>query len=85
MRPYVRTKAILFVGLPLPEAGLTQIVFPNVFFMCTMGTLSPSTVRASFDWAGPALLVHSLVLTNQVAFAKYISQCLKFPPPVFSV
>ena len=48
------------------------MVFPNTFFMCTTGTLSPST-GGSFDWAGPAQLVDPLVLTHQVAFAKCVS------------
>ena len=74
------------MGLPLPEAGVTQTAFPNMFFMCTTGTLSPSTVRRISDWAGPARLVDPRVLTNQVAFAKCESQFLKVPPPsAFSV
>ena len=32
-------KAIPWTGLPLPEAGLTQTVFPNMFRTCTTGTL----------------------------------------------
>jgi len=50
-----------------------QTVFPNIFFMCTTGALSPSTGRGIFDWAAPALLVHPLVLTNQVV--QCVSQC----------
>jgi len=49
--------------------------------MCTTGILSPSTVREAFDWAGPAQLVDPLVLTNQVAFAKCVSQSLNVSPP----
>jgi len=63
-------KAIPWMGLRVPEAGLTQTVFPNVFFVCTVGTLCPSTVCGSFDWAGPAQLVDLLLLTNQVDFTK---------------
>ena len=70
------------MGLPLPEAGITQTVFPSIFFMCTTGTLSPSAVCKSSDWAGPAQLTDPLVLTNQVAFARCVSQCLKVPPPI---
>lgn len=33
------------MNLPLPKVGLTQTAFPNIHFKCTMGTLSPSTVR----------------------------------------
>jgi len=69
------------MGLPLPEAGLTQTVFPNMFFMCTMGTLAPSTGCGSFDWAEPAQLVDPLLLTNQVAFAKWVLQYVKVPSP----
>jgi len=59
------------MGLPLPVEGINQTVFLNVFFMCpTMGTLSPSAGCGSFDWAEPAQMVHLLVLTNQMAFAK---------------
>ena len=61
------------MGLPLPEAGVTQTVFPSIFFMCTTGTLSPSTVRKGSDWAGPARLTDPLVLTNHVAFAKCLN------------
>jgi len=50
--------------------------------MCTTGTLSPSTGRRGFDWAGPAQLVDPLVLTNQVAFAKWVSQFLEVPFPI---
>jgi len=60
------------MGLPLPEAGLTQAVFPNIF--STMETVYPSA------WAGPARLVDTLVLTSQGAFAKCVSQCFKVPP-----
>ena len=70
------------MGLPLPEAELTQTAFPKVFFTCATGTVSPSTVRGSSDWAGPAQLVGPLVLTNQLAVAKDVSQCLRVPPPI---
>ena len=71
-------------GFALPKAGLTQAVFPNRFFMCTTGTLSPFTVHGSFDCTGPAQLADPLLLTNQVAFAKCVSQCLEVLPPVLS-
>ena len=70
------------MGLPLPEVGVTQTVFPSVFFMCTTGTLSPSTVCKSSDWAGPARLADPLVLTNHVAFAKCVCQYLNVPAPI---
>lgn len=69
------------MGLPLPESEITQTVFPNIFFMSIMGTLSPSTVCRSSGWAGMAQLVDPLVLTSQVAFATYVYQSLKVPPP----
>jgi len=59
---------------------------PKHVFMCTTGPLSPSTVHNRFEWAGPAQLADPLVLTNQVAFPKCVSQCLNVPAPVgFSV
>lgn len=64
--------------LLLPEAGITQTFFPSICFMCTTGNLPDSPVCKSFDWAVPAWPTDSLVLTNQVAFAK----CLKIPPPI---
>lgn len=53
---------------------------PNTLLICAMGTLSPSVVQRGSDWAGPDQLVEPLVLTNQVVFTKYSSQCLKIPP-----
>jgi len=69
------------MGLPLPEAGLTQAVFPIILLICTTGTSSTSAVYEGFDWAGPAQLVDPLVLANHMAFAKCVSQCLNVPPP----
>ena len=62
------------MGLLLPEAGITETVFPSILFMCT--------VRKGFDWAGPAPLADHLQLTNQGAFAKCVSQCLNVPAPI---
>ena len=74
------------MGLPLPEAGMTQTVVPSIFLRCVMQPLSSSTICESFDWARPAQLADPLVLTDQVAFARCVSQCLEVPPPiVFSV
>ncbi|KAK1200477.1 FSTL5 protein, partial [Pygoscelis papua] len=56
LEEFYRAFPIPRMGLPLPEAGITQTVFPNIFFMCTTGTLFPSTVRRRSDWAGPARL-----------------------------
>ena len=70
------------MDLSLLEAGLTQTVFPNILFQRATGTLSPSTVCGSLGWVVPARLADPLVLTNQVAFAKCVSQCLKVPPPI---
>jgi len=50
--------------------------------MCTTGTLSRSTGRGSFASAGPAWFVDPLMLTNQVAFAKELSQFLNVPPHI---
>lgn len=61
------------MGLPLPEAGIAQTVFPSVSFTCTTGTLSSCTLCNRFGLADP------LVLTNQVAFAKCVFQCLNVP------
>lgn len=47
---------ILRIGLPLPEAGITQAVFPACFFVFTTGTWFPSTVHKRYDWAGLAHL-----------------------------
>jgi len=55
------------MGLPLPEAGKTQTVYPGILFMYTAVILSPSTVHGSFDWVVPATLVDPLVLTDQVS------------------
>lgn len=52
------------MGLPLPEAGITQIVFSSIYFMCTAGTLSHSTVPKGLDWAGPAQQADPLILTE---------------------
>lgn len=53
-----------------------------MLFTCITGTLFPSTGHRSFDWAGPAWLAGSPVLTNQMAFTKCVSQCLNVPAPV---
>ena len=71
-------------GLSFPEAGQTQPAFPNMFFTCTTGTLSPFTECRVM--AGPSRLIDPHVLTNQVASAKCFSQCLNVPPPIaFSI
>jgi len=41
-----------------------------------------SAVCWRFDWAGPARLADLQALTNQVAFAKCVSQCLNVPAPI---
>jgi len=69
--PRSLSKSKLMDRFAFAWVGLTQMVFANTFFMCTTGTLSPSTVGGHFYWAGPARLVDPLVLTNQVAFAKW--------------
>lgn len=53
-----------------------------MFFICTTATLSPYTVCRRFDWSGPTQMADHQVLTNKVAFAKYVSQCLNVPTPV---
>lgn len=58
------------MGMPLPEAAVTQTVYPSIFFMCTTGTLSPSTACKSVGWGGAV----------QAAFAKCVSQSLLVPP-----
>lgn len=75
------TEAVPQVCLPLPEAEITQIVLPGMFFMCITGILSPSTIHKRFDWANPVLLVDTQELTNQVAFAKCVSRCSNIPAP----
>jgi len=69
-------------GLPFLESGKTHAAFPNMFFICTTGTLCPSTVCRELDWAGPSRLTDPRVFTNQVASAKCFSQCLNVPPPI---
>lgn len=75
------------MGLSLLEVEWIQTyflnTFLNTFFICTTGSLFPSTVHRDFDWAGPARLVDPLVMTDNVAFTKYRSQCLKLPPPIY--
>lgn len=63
------------------EVGIAQTVFPSTFFMHITGALSASTPHKNFDWAGPAWMAAHLVLTNQGALAKCVSQCLKTTPP----
>lgn len=75
------TEAVPQVCLPLPEAEITQIVLPGMFFMCITGILSPSTIHKRFDWANPVPLVDTQELTNQVAFAKCVSRCSNIPAP----
>lgn len=58
-----------WMGLSLPDTGITQTVFPRIFFLCTTGTPSSSALCKSFDWAQLAQLADPLVLTAQVAFA----------------
>lgn len=51
----------------------------NVFCIYHKDFLSPSTVWNCFDWTGPAQLVDRWVVTNLMAFAKCVSQCLNIP------
>lgn len=66
-------------GSAFAQEGTTHIAFHNIISVCTIGTLSPSTVRESFDWARPTHLVDSLELTNHMGFAKRTPQCLNGP------
>lgn len=52
-----------------------------MLFMCITGTLFPSTGHRSFEWAGPAWLADSPLLTNQMAFTKCVSYYLNVPAP----
>lgn len=60
-------KSVPQMGLSLPEAGIAQAAFPSTFLMCAAGTLSLSTLRRSFDWAGnqksPLLSFHKKIQT----------------------
>ena len=80
MHPGPWAKTVPQRGLPFPEAGRTQTAFPNMFFTCITGTLSPFTVCR--ELAGPSRLIDPQVFTNQVASAKCFSQCLNVPPPI---
>lgn len=63
----------------MPQVDLP---LPSIFYICATGILSPSTLRESFKWARPDQLADPLALTNQVAFAKCVSECLDVPPPI---
>lgn len=55
MPPSSLAKAIPQVSLPLPEAGMTQIILLSMFIMCTTGTLFPfyGMQKISLDRASP--------------------------------
>lgn len=47
------------------EAELIKTVLPNRFFICIMGTLSPSTICGGFHWGGAAQVIKPWLLINQ--------------------
>lgn len=63
----------------MPEAGIAYSVEISTFILCATGTLSPSALCRRLDLAGPAQLADPQMFINQVAFAKYVSQCLNIP------
>lgn len=67
------------LGLPLPEAEIAQAVLCSMFFSCAVRGLH---LLLQCDWAGTAQLSNSLVVTNLMAFAKCVSQCLNGPVPI---
>ena len=59
------------MGLPFRMGGAIPTAFLSHVPVCTAGTLSPPTVGRGFVWAGPGWLADPLVLTSQVASAKF--------------
>lgn len=63
-------KAIPQMGLPLPEAEITQTVLPSMFFMCATGTLSfystwtVLTGQGHLDWQIPDCWLSRWLLLN---------------------